>query len=162
MRLRTEARKFEPVKRFGPIREKPLTCGDFRDTLRARWKDQRTDYESELEMGYTIRPMAKSAVAEVTVPEETAKELAELYAFLTENPDQVALAEFDSTDEVSEFGKVARSWARSEGLEYRQLRSANLPDNQIRFTIRVPATEEEKAERRAAREAAKAKGGKGK
>lgn len=151
----------EPVRWFGPIQEKVLTTGDFRDTLRARWETPPPlPTERGFTMGRVIRPVAKNGPSIVAVPDDVAEDLEGIFAHLADNPHEVAFAEFDTVDELKAFGKQAKSWAQTRdggAVEYRQLRSADLAENQIKFVVRIPASEEVKAAARAKRKGQEAK-----
>ena len=113
-------------------------------------------------MGYTITPVlarTDRGFVPVDVPDKVATELAELYEYLTANPGQVGQVVFDKATEKDDFVLWAKSWAHeSDGeVEFRQLPSKNLPDTQLRFTLRPPLTDEQKAANKAANEARKAK-----
>jgi hypothetical protein len=110
-------------------------------------------------MGYVIKPVLAQGPTIVEVPDEVAKDLEELFAHLTANPGQLALAEFDTPEEKVAFVKQARSWASTHEpvLEYRQSPSTGLAATALKFNIRTPLTDEQKAELKRRNEEAKAK-----
>lgn len=119
-------------------------------------------------MGYLIRPVASTAPVAVTVPDDLAAELEELYAHLTANPGQLAFVEFsdeEATNDADEtitipgseqrdlFVKQVKSWAGSRTVDgesspvvFRQGKSTDLPDNALRFRLAAPPTPEQEAE----------------
>jgi hypothetical protein len=103
-------------------------------------------------MGYTIRPVASTAPVAVEVPDTVAAELAELYAYLTANPGQLAYAEFTDDEDVAGeeqrdlFVKQAKSWASKNDVVFRQGKTTDLPGNALRFRLTAPLTPEQEAE----------------
>lgn len=162
-----EVRTVPPENLSKNVRPGPV----FRDTLRSRWKELPSPAERNAIMGYTFSTVAKGGPAVVEVPAEMATELETLFQFLIENPKQDGYAKFDTKAERDLFDKQVRSWAStrtvageeegttiSEPIDYRQLRgTANLGETEVKFSLSYPLTEEEKAARKAANEAAAAK-----
>jgi hypothetical protein len=155
--------------------ERGKTCGVswFRERMDSLPPDKPGDNERLETMGFTIRPMPVSAPTVVEVPDEVAKDLEALWVYLQENPEYVASATFDSKDEIPAFVAQAKSWALNhvqplpegeEGtpepqpLEFRKLYAGKAaPDTFLKFTLRTPLTDEEKAKIKAKNDAAKAK-----
>lgn len=129
--------------------EESRHTGDFRDTLRARWEHARREHESENLMARLLSVVPKSTGALVPVPDEVAEELDKMYDHLQANPQEVGHAKFDTEDELKEWVKQAKSWAqgRDDKPTFRQLKSNTLPENEIRFSITAPLTEDEKTAR---------------
>jgi hypothetical protein len=142
---------------------------DFRDTLRARWKNIPSNPERNTIMGHVIKPVQNTSqtVTIVDVPDEISAELEELWTYLTENPGQYAHVEFDTAGERGVFENQARSWGvtRDPAVNVRQRRNKEaLPDTEWAFTLRLQsdvdaATEAAKAAK-AAKEAAAKNGAK--
>jgi hypothetical protein len=84
------------------------------------------------------QPVAsKSAhAATVQVPEDVANGLRDLYTFLSENPSEEGVAEFDTAQEGKNWKAQAQVWAGTQGLKFRQLPAKGGPNTQMRFQIK--------------------------
>jgi hypothetical protein len=97
--------------------------------------------------------------ATLDVPQDVKDEIDGLFAHLTEHPDQEGFITFEPedgqemTDVVKEKNRwlsQVRSYARTReagALNFRQLPSKHLPDNQVRFSLKrdIPADGERNA-----------------
>lgn len=89
-------------------------------------------------MAYNFSIEVTSGVAATEVPDELAKELAEIYAKLSELPSNRAVnIDFSEAKEAREFVRQGKSWAESQGLVF--ARKGNVKDNPTRVTFRVYA-----------------------
>ena len=74
----------------------------------------------------------------VPVPEEVAADLKGLAEHLAENPDELAVASFDSEAERNQFILQLRTWADQQGLIPRKVKGGDSEPTQYVFRLMHP------------------------